>query len=97
MYRQHVWMQARFAAAKVCMAGETREFVRTGDEGGVARFQFCPECGSTVVWRLDGDPDVIAIAVGVFADPNFPPPTRSVYEERQHPWAAAPENVEHYD
>jgi hypothetical protein len=25
--------------------------------------------------------------VGAFADPGFPPPRFSVYEERLHPWA----------
>ena len=28
------------------------------------------------------------VAIGAFADPSFPPPTVSVYEERQHHWTA---------
>ena len=35
--------------------------------------------------------------VGVFADPAFPAPTISVYEERRHAWVATPEGAEHYD
>ena len=31
----------------------------------------------------------VSVAVGAFADPSFPPPHVSVYEERQHPWALA--------
>lgn len=34
-------------------------------------------------------PEHVMIAVGAFADPSFPAPGVSVYEERQHPWALA--------
>jgi hypothetical protein len=29
---------------------------------------------------------MIAVAVGAFADPAFPPPSMVVYEEQRHPW-----------
>jgi hypothetical protein len=29
---------------------------------------------------------MIAVPVGAFADPTFPPPTISVYGVRRHPW-----------
>lgn len=90
-------VQARFAADKVRIEGQSREWARTGDDGGTARFQFCPECGSTVFYRADADPDLIAIAVGAFADPNFPPPIYSVYETRKHSWVSTPDNIDHYD
>lgn len=89
--------QARFPASAVSIAGESREYVRTGDEGGVARFHFCPACGVTVYYRLDGVPDFISIPVGVFADPQFPPPQVSVYEERRHAWVGLPAGIEHID
>ena len=54
---------------------------------------FCPTCGSTVYWEMDWAPDFIAIAVGAFADPNFPPPNVMVYENRMHPWALAAEGL----
>jgi hypothetical protein len=31
-------------------------------------------------------PETIAVAVGAFADPAFPPPSKVVYEEHRHPW-----------
>jgi len=46
-------------------------------------------CASTVYWEATGIPGFIAVAVGMFADPGFPPPHVSVYEERQHHWALA--------
>jgi hypothetical protein len=44
-------------------------------------------CASTVYWEPTGAQGFVTVAVGAFADPSFPPPRFSVYEERQHPWA----------
>lgn len=41
-------VQARFPEEAVSVAGESREFARSGDEGTTACFHFCPECGATV-------------------------------------------------
>ena len=39
--------------------------------------------------------EFIAIPVGAFADPGFPPPTVSVYESRMHSWVVPPPDAEH--
>ena len=78
--------QARFPREHVKTEGRTSQWSRVGDEGGGATFHFCPVCGSTVYYELLGLPDFIAIPIGGFADPNFPPPRVSVYEDRQHAW-----------
>lgn len=83
-------VQARFASDQVAIEGTTAERVRVGDSGGRATMRFCPTCGSTVYWTLDALPDFVAVAVGAFADPAFPAPTVSVYDELRHPWAAMP-------
>ncbi len=90
-------VQARFAADTVTIVGEWRTWTRTGDEGSVIDFHFCPACGSTVLYRQRDVPDVIAIAVGAFADPDFPAPTVSVYEARRHAWTGTPEDVTHLE
>lgn len=47
-------------------------------------------------YAVDGyDTDSIAIPVGAFADPDFPAPTVSVYEERMHDWVSLPDGIEH--
>jgi hypothetical protein len=38
---------------------------------------------------------MVMIPVGVFADPSFPGPTFSVYEERMHGWVRMPDGIEH--
>jgi hypothetical protein len=85
-------VQARFPRAQVAVSGRATEYVRTGDEGGQAKFRFCPDCGSTVYWDFGDDGDV-AVAVGAFAAPGFPAPTFSVYGERQHEWVSLPASV----
>lgn len=81
--------QARFRRDQVLTAeGVATRFTRTGDSGATITFHFCPACGSTVYWEVPALPDFVVIAVGAFADPAFPAPTVSVYEDRQHPWAA---------
>lgn len=81
--------QARFPREQVTIEGRSGQWTRRGDSGGAATFRFCPACGSTVYWEPAEIPDFMVVAVGMFADPSFPPPRVSVYEERQHPWSLA--------
>lgn len=87
--------QARFARANVKFSGQGKEFVRVGDEGGRCTFTFCPSCGATVHYAASGTDDFVGIPVGAFADPTFPGPSVSVYEERMHSWVKMPEDIEH--
>jgi hypothetical protein len=79
--------QARFREEDVAISGASSQYPRKGDSGGVATMHFCPVCGSTVFWRAGAIPGFVSVAIGAFADPEFPAPTISVYEERRHPWA----------
>ena len=81
--------QARFSRELVTIEGRATQWTRFGDSGESATFNFCPVCGSTVCWEATGVPGFVTVAVGAFADPGFPPPHVSVYEERQHKWALA--------
>ena len=56
---------------------------------------FCPECGSTVAYVNEGWDGVTAVPVGAFADPGFPAPRFSVYENRKHAWVTITGEVEH--
>jgi hypothetical protein len=68
---------------------------RTGSAFGYqARFPIAGfHSGSTVFYKLGSQPDIVAIPVGGFADPSFPPPMVSVYESRRHPWVRMPEGI----
>ena len=86
--------QARFPAVSVTFSGNASEYVRVGDAGGRAIFRFCPVCGCTVYYTMEGVEDWVAIPVGAFADPQFPGPSFSVYEERMHQWVSMPDGIE---
>ena len=87
--------QARFPAHAVMIEGESRQYVRIGDEGSRIVFGFCPTCGATVYYTSEGRDENIAIPVGAFADSSFPAPTFSVYEDRMHSWVNLPDGIEH--
>lgn len=87
--------QARFRRQDVTVAGASTEYVRVGDEGSSSKFHFCPQCGAIVYYESQGLEAFITIPVGAFADPAFPTPGVSVYEERMHVWVIPPPEAEH--
>ena len=91
-----VGAQARFPAGRVRIEGSHREYARVSDAGEGRTYSFCPVCGATVFYVIDGQPDLIAVPLGAFADPSFPEPTVAVWESRQHPWVSLPGIVEHH-
>lgn len=91
-------IQARFPAERVRVTGRSSDYARTSDEGDEDRtFRFCPECGATVLYTDSSLPDLVAVPIGVFADPSFPAPTVSVWEARRHLWVAVPPAAERHD
>ena len=80
------------------VSGQATEYLRTGDAGSRYRFRFCPVCGTNLFHTEVGVEDrYVAVAVGGFADPNFPPPQDSVYDCRRHPWVQLPPGITAYD
>lgn len=90
-------VQARFRAQAVEIHGRSSRYMRPGESGGRLRFYFCPACGATVYYELDGLDDIVAVPIGAFADPAFPVPNISVYEECMHDWVTLPDGIEHQD
>jgi hypothetical protein len=93
-------VQGWFPREKVrLVAGADKTYARQADSGRVVTFYFCPECGGAVFWESERAPGLIAVAVGMFADPDFEAPHLSVWERRRHPWAIAigSQQMEHSD
>jgi hypothetical protein len=82
--------QARFRREQITFAGRATEWTRSSASGNALTFRFCPTCGSTVYWTGESFPGLVAVAIGTFADPTFPAPTVSVWEETRHPWLSPP-------
>jgi hypothetical protein len=87
--------QARFPKHAVQVSGQSSAYVRVGDEGSRSTFHFCPKCGATVHYTSEGNEEHVAVPVGAFAEPGFPAPSFSVYEERMHPWIGLLVPMEH--
>jgi len=87
--------QARFRREYVSINGQSTQYVRVSDAGRRITFNFCPTCGATVHYTIEGLEALIAVPVGAFAQANFPAPAFSVYEDRKHAWVSVPDNVEH--
>jgi hypothetical protein len=88
-------MQARFDRASVTVTGTSTCWERTADSGRRLAFHFCPVCGATVHYGFVDMPGFIGIPVGAFGDPQFPPPSISVFEEAMHPWVGLPDGIRH--
>ena len=82
--------QARFRRDQVAIAGRATEWTRSSASGNALTFRFCPVCGSTVYWTGESFPGLVAVAIGTFADPAFPAPALSVWEECRHAWVPSP-------
>jgi len=75
---------AFFQRENVTVAGERKAYIRASDSGYPVTFYFCPHCGSTVYWKPDRKPEMVAVAVGAFADPTFPAPSQAAYSQHRH-------------
>ncbi len=89
--------QARFPRARVAIEGRAKDYVRIADSGAALTHSFCPDCGTTVYYIQNALPDIVAVPLGAFADPAFPPPRFSVYERRRHAWVSVPDGAERTD
>ncbi len=89
--------QARWPAEQAEVEGVSKIWTHHADSGNRITHHFCPDCGSTVHYEIEGKFDgMIAIPLGAFDDPNFAIPAFSVWEERKHDWVEiSGENVEH--
>ena len=87
---------SRWLKSQVRIEGEHKTYGRIAESGFEIRFHFCPNCGSSVFWEGDRSPTTCGIAVGCFADPDFPVPTSSGWEESMHPWLGLPPGTAHF-
>jgi hypothetical protein len=89
-------MQAGYKKEQVHVSGRFNDYSRISDEADEKEhvFHFCPDCGSSVFYTEPTEPDLAVVSVGAFADPSFPPPTKSGYDSRRHPWVGLPDSVQ---
>jgi hypothetical protein len=74
------------SAAFAFTSGEPRYYALTGDSGNVVSRGFCVTCGSPLVARSSGFPDLMAIHAGSLDDPGCYQPTQHVFLSSAQPW-----------
>jgi hypothetical protein len=79
------------------IAGRAERFERPSASGFRVTFHFCTGCGSTLWWEPERMPHLIGVAVGSFADPDFPMPVQAVWAQDRHPWLELPHGVRVHD
>jgi hypothetical protein len=91
--------QARWPSDQVAIAGTSKTWSHLGDSGNRITHHFCPDCGSTVHYSIDGKFDgLVAIRLGALDDPYPFEPRFSVWEKRKHDWVEiVGDKVEHSD
>jgi hypothetical protein len=75
-----------FPAAAVKLTGTPRFYEAKADSGNMVQRGFCPTCGSPVVGRSSGMPDMMTISAGSLDDPGTFKPEFVVYTSRGHAW-----------
>ena len=84
---------AFYPRSAVAISGDGKTFTRKAESGFDVVQHFCPRCGATVYWEPTRKPDMVAVAVGAFADPNFPAPDQAVQGDLAHDWLMFPPSI----
>ena len=87
---------AYFTKDNVKLDGPFKTWTRGSDSGRTLTVHFCPTCGSNVCWTLELRPDFYGVAPGAFADPTFPPPDMSIWEETKFAWVPDVPGIQHF-
>ena len=89
-------VQARWPADQFTTDGESRTWSHRADSGNRISHHFCPDCGSSLHYFIEGKFDgLVAIPLGAFDDPYFVSPKFSVWEGRKSNWVEILGDVEH--
>ena len=78
-------------------SGSTSVYERPSASGFYVAFHFCPRCGSNISWEPRRLPELIGVAIGAFADPDFPQPEQSVWTTTKHRWIDLPDGMTAWD
>jgi hypothetical protein len=68
-------------------SGQTRTYTRSGESGKEVHYEFCPQCGATIRWRIDIVPNRQVFAGGAFDDIREFNVVGEMYTGMALPWA----------
>jgi hypothetical protein len=70
----------------VSLSGELRFYEQTADDGNTVSRGFCPRCGSPVVGKSSGHPDIMLFAAASLDNPALFKPEKVVWSASRQPW-----------
>lgn len=70
----------------VVLEGEVKFFAQTADDGATISRGFCPACGSPMIGKSTGYPEVLIITAASLDDPAQFEPQKVVFSESAQPW-----------
>ena len=73
-------------AGAITINGALKFFDKEADSGNVVSRGFCPTCGSSVLSKNAGMPDMLFLMAGCLDDPGQFAPMMVVYHSRGHGW-----------
>lgn len=68
-------------------SGSARTYTRVGASGKKVHYEFCPDCGTTLRWRVDIIPDKQVFAAGAFDDVRDFTVVGEMFTDWALPWA----------
>ena len=80
-------------AAALELSGELKFYDKKGDSGNGVSLGFCPNCGSNILGKPEGTPDVVVLTAGSLDDPNQYQPSMDIYTESAPSWDHLDQNT----
>jgi hypothetical protein len=72
--------------AAVQFRGELRYHKVVGQSGKTTERGFCPNCGSQIIVKSEGRPEVLGLQAGSLDDPTIYHPMMDVFTSSSQPW-----------
>lgn len=70
----------------IAIQGEVKTYDDTGDSGAAVYRQFCPDCGSPVFTRLEGQKNMMFVKAGTLDDTSSLKPSFHCYTKSAQDW-----------
>ena len=72
--------------ATLRLSGEVNYYEVQSDNGNTVGHGFCPACGSPVVAKASGLPDLAIVKAGSLDDPSWHKPGMNIFTDSAQPW-----------
>jgi hypothetical protein len=75
-----------FAADKIRVRGDVKEFRLDSETGSIVTRTFCPRCGSPLFGKNSRMTGFVTVSVGTLEDPNTVTPQVAIFSRSRRQW-----------